>query len=163
MDANTAGTWIGGGILVIFTTIQTIRSGVAQKNATKAQQVASAAHQRAEFANTVSITDLAKSNADLASAYKTQAEEWKALAEKTYKEQQDYRNWVHDKNKEDNALMLRLTAENADLKARTDLTPLLEYMKRYDANAEKVSQSLSDLTDLIRMLIHEVAPNLTKV
>lgn len=155
------GGWFGGVVLAALAALQTVRVGMVKKSAEEAKTLALAAHQRAESVSAVSNFDLAKSNADLATAYKSQAEEWKALSEKTYKEQQEYRNWVHEKAKEDNALMLRLTAENADLKARTDLTPILDYMKRYDANAERMSQNLVDLTELIRMLIHEIAPKLT--
>lgn len=157
----TIGSWFGGFILAGLAAIQTVRVGMVKRSANEARLLAKEAHQRAESVSAVSNFDLAKSNADLASAYKSQAEEWKALSEKTYKEQQEYRTWIHEKAKEDNALMLLLTAENADLKARTDLTPILDYMKRYDANAEKMSQNLVDLTELIRMLIHEIAPKLS--
>lgn len=160
MDFDSVGEWAGGAVLVAITAIQTIRAGVAKKKADEATVKASEAHLRAESASAVSITDLAKSNADLAAAYKTQGEEWKALAEKTYKEQQEYRTWVHNKAEEDNALMLMLTAENADLKARTDLTPLMDYMKRYDANQQIVATSLAGLTETIRLLIKHVAPDI---
>lgn len=166
MDAQTVGTWIGGAVLAIVTTVQTIRAGVATKRADDAKSIAQATATKVTeataSANVVAAGDLAKSNADLAWAYKEQAEQWKALAEKTHKEQAEYRQWVHDKNKEDNAIMLTLTAENADLKARTDLTPLLEHMKKHDANAERVADTLARLTDLISALIKNLAPGLTK-
>lgn len=167
MDSQAVGTAIGGSTLVLITAWQTVRAGAAKKSAedanksaNEAKQVATDASNKANEASTTksvaAASDLAKSNADLAAAYKQSADEWKVLAEKTFKEQNEYRQYVHDKAKEDNAVLLSLTAENADLKSKTNLTPLLEHMQKHDANAARVAETLTGLTELIKVLIGEI-------
>ena len=161
MDPQTIGTYAGGAVLTIITAVQTIRAGAAKRAAEDAKRVAlettSTATANASNMQSAAQADLVKSNADLASAYKLQAEEWKALAEKIRQELADYREWVHTKTQKDNQAILNLTEENARLRAQTDLTPLLEHMKRYDANAEKVAATLDGLVEVIRQLSEHVS------
>ena len=165
MDPQTAGTWIGGAVLALAAAWNHVRAAQADKRAEAAKITAVEATTKAtELSASVgnaAASDLARSNAELATAYKRQAEEWKALHEKTHKEHQDYRQWVHDKAKDDQAALLTLTAENADLKARTDLTPLLSHMKQYDLNAQKMTETLENLTKVVTTLAKHIAPDTT--
>lgn len=109
--------------------------------------------QKAKSADKVSREDVNKSNLDLAESYRQRADDWKERYEVEHKESQDYRKYVHDKAREDQANVLRLTEENAKLNARTDLTPLIEHMKRQSDTNDAVAKSLVQLSEAVGLLM----------
>lgn len=136
----------------------------SQKKAATAHAVAHHAQTRVEEVqkrvDKLSSEDLAERNAEIALAHKQKAEEWKTLYTQEHDESQRYRTYVHEKAKTDNSTLLNLTEENAMLKARTDLGPVLEYIKESAETNRQVAGTLNTvaasqatLTDAVRALV----------
>ena len=69
-------------------------------------------------------------------------EAWKSRYDAKELEYINYREQQHDHNNEANATVVRLTAQNAELKSRTDLSPILQFNKEQSQINTKIVQSL---------------------
>lgn len=141
-DAATIGAGVAAFLFGAWGTVQTWRVGKAKEDATAAKGV--------------STDDLARSNADLAEAYKLKASEWKAAFETEHAESVAYHKYVHDKAEVDNATKLKLTEENALLRARTDLTPIIDHMEIQSKTNERVAVTLENLAKTISALMGRI-------
>jgi hypothetical protein len=77
------------------------------------------------------------------------AEAWKSHYQAAHLELNKYREEQHTRNDESNAKILSLTDENAQLRAKTDLSPVMKLMqdffKEQTAINEKILAALIDL------------------
>lgn len=78
-----------------------------------------------------------------------QVEIYKDLAEHKSIEAKECRDFHHEKYSEANAIVLRITAENAELKAKTDMTPVIAQLK-------DVTTQLSDLARIITLMMDKI-------
>jgi hypothetical protein len=77
-------------------------------------------------------------------------EAWKSRYEAEHLEIMAYRDQVHAKNEESNAKIITLTTENAELKSKTDLSPLMKMMQTFFAEQTEINQQILDgLTELL--------------
>ena len=67
---------------------------------------------------------------------------WKSHYQAEHLEFIDYREKAHQHNNEANAAVIKLTAENAELKSRTDLSPILQFQQEQSKINVKIVQSL---------------------
>jgi hypothetical protein len=70
---------------------------------------------------------------------------WKSRYEAEHVEHNDYRKRQHDHNNETNARMLQLAEENSGLKAKTDLSPMMETLATF---IEGQNRFMKDLTEI---------------
>lgn len=155
MDAEAIGTGVFGVIASAWAAFQTWASAqrqkeLAQANAKVVENTEAAAVSK-QYAD--AIPKLEKRLEDWAKRYDHDAAEWRARYDRLNDEQQKDRDqhekdrtYWHDKAKEDNAIHLKLQEENATLKARTDLKPLIEIL------ASMREDRREDVTMRVRLL-----------
>lgn len=90
----------------------------------------------------IATDQLNASRAELVEVTKQEAQTWRSRFEAEHEEHAEYRKKTHDRNQEAQALVLRLTTENAELTAKTDLTPVLNQLKAQAEINTKVARSL---------------------
>lgn len=146
-DSQAVAATIASGLSIAWAVVQHLRAGKAEK---KAEIIA------AEAAS-VSTSDLAKMNAELAASYKQKAEEWKQAFEVEHAESQKYRQYVHDKAQADTKANLVLVEENLRLQARTDLTPIISHIETQSKTNERVAETLMKLTTAVTELMDRIS------
>lgn len=82
---------------------------------------------------------------------------WKKRYDDEHTEFANYRQKVHDKDQSVNARVLRLTEENAELKGKTDLTPVLRFHQEQGQINVKVVQSLDAILAHLKSLEQKAA------
>lgn len=83
-----------------------------------------------------------RAQASLLEVVQAEAKAWRQRYESEHEEFVSYRQKTHDNAQTAQATVLKLTAENGELKAKTDLTPILKFHQdQSDINA-KVVQTL---------------------
>lgn len=97
-----------------------------------------------------SDTKLSEAQRELLQVREQEAHAWKQRYETEHLEYTEYRQKVHEKAAETTARLLELTSQCADLKAKTDLTPVLEHIRNQDAINTKVVDSLDALLTKLR-------------
>jgi len=149
-DVESVTQWTIVATAALFAAWQTYTAQKAKAIAVdanvKAQEAASAAQ-------AAGASDLNKSNLDLAEAYRLKANEWKDLCAASHSEFEIYRQRVHDKNEKDQAVLLKLTDENAQLRGRTDLTPIMKHMTEQSEFTKELSITLIKLTTAVEILV----------
>lgn len=78
----------------------------------------------------------------LAEVHKDEALAWKKRFEAEHTEYAEYRQKTHDAVQATQARILRLTEDNAELKGKTDLTPIIRFHQEQGQINVKVVQSL---------------------
>lgn len=151
MDPTSAGAAFGSFVLATATTIWGV---ISSRKATDAQNKLS---ENQKVSQRLSSDDLAKSNLEVASAYKARADEWKGEYDRQHAEIMAYRDWVHEKAKKDQAEYLSVVKENESLKARTDLSPVIEHMFQQTENSAKILDVLTKLTTAIDTLTDKLS------
>lgn len=106
--------------------------------------------------NSPSSEDLARMNAELAAAYKDQAAKWQLAYETEKSDTEKYRKYVHDKNEVDAATMLSLSNENAQLKAQTNLSPLIQLVENQTRTTDQVLTVLAKMEEALDHIIHRL-------
>lgn len=150
MDPATA-AGIGGSIAGFFGGIY----GYIQQR--KAKAATEQANSATEIAHRTASEEFARSQSELLASYQSMSNDWKNRYEIEHAELQKYREYVHDKNKKDQETMLRLTEENADLRARTDLTPIVEQLKQQARTNEELGATLGKLTQAVTILLDRIS------
>lgn len=92
---------------------------------------------------------ISKNNEDLVKALQAQLEEWKDQYKQQHSELQDYREKVHAKAKEDQAKIIQLAEDNALLRERTDLKPVLDYLTNFSEVMKNLTTSVNHLIERI--------------
>lgn len=150
MDVSE-GTTIGA---VAFAILSGAYGAFQQKKASKATDQAITA---TKVATAATDESLVKSQSDLLLSFKSMADDWKARYEIEHTEFVKYREAAHKKSNEDNQRVLVLTEENADLKARTDLTPVVEQLKEQAESNKQLGVTLKDLSEGVSHLIKQIS------
>lgn len=150
MDAND-GTTIGA---ILFGIVSAFYAAFQQKKASSATDQAITA---TRVATAATDETLLKSQNDLLESFRAMANDWKARYEVEHTEFLKYRESAHKKTNEDNATMLKLTEENADLRARTDLTPVVEQLKDQAASNQQLGITLKELSEGVSHLIKQIS------
>lgn len=91
----------------------------------------------------------------LISVIREEAVAWKQRYVSEHEEFVTYRNKVHENNQHSNVTILRLTTENAELHAKTDLTPVLKFHADQNTINQKVVNSLDLLLQKLVPIQHE--------
>lgn len=81
---------------------------------------------------------------------------WKARYETEREEYISHRKATHDHNNEANARLIKLTDENASLKAKTDITPLLAHQEEQTKINAEVMRTLSKVTATLDLIMHHL-------
>lgn len=84
---------------------------------------------------------------------------WKERFESKDKDLKAYQRYAHDKNQEDNLIVLRLTEENANLKGKTDLTPVLEHMREDQKVTAIIVDTLGKVATTMDILLSKLESN----
>jgi hypothetical protein len=66
-------------------------------------------------------------NSKVVEVVRLEADAWRKRYEGEHQEALEYRERAHTHANESNSLVLRLTAENAELRSKTDLSPVLKF------------------------------------
>lgn len=66
-------------------------------------------------------------------------------------ELKDAREYWHAKNEKDQALILKIASENSDLRAKTDLTPVLKHLEQVLKALNDVAVTLSRLAERLNI------------
>lgn len=151
MDNATAisiGRDVAAVIAFVYAVVQGLSASRAKQQVETARAEVEEVKARTENATQ---SDLARTNSELATAFKIKSEEWQAAWKKEHDESIAYHDWVHEKSQKDQALHLTIVEENANLRARTDLTPLIDHM-------DKVLTAITKLTVVVNVLFERVAP-----
>lgn len=86
-----------------------------------------------------------RAQGELVEVMKLEAQAWKNRYEGEHQEFTEYRQKAHDKANADNARILELTAENADLHSKTDLTPVISFQNDQSRINAKVIETLDKI------------------
>lgn len=79
---------------------------------------------------------------ELVAVMKLEAEAWKKRYEGEHEEFSAYRKSTHERAQEANSAILKLTAENIELKNKTDLSPVLQFHKEQSQVNSKLVAAL---------------------
>lgn len=79
----------------------------------------------------------------------TESKAWKDKWELEHTEYLKYRDDSHEKSNKDQATVLKLTNENADLKARTDITQVMQ-------SQQKMLEMLVNIANILRLVQQEL-------
>jgi hypothetical protein len=77
---------------------------------------------------------IAAAKDELIQVQKENSDAWKSRYESEHLEYNTYREKQHAQNNDSGALILKLTNENADLKGKTDLSPVMKVMTDFIEN-----------------------------
>lgn len=142
MDATQIGQTISATIIAlgggIWGIIQTAKTKQAEAKTQSAQEALAATASQAES----SKHDLAKSTEAVASAWQKQAGDFKELLDAKEAELKAYRDETHKKLGQANVDALKLTEEVGELRAKTDLVPVMSQLKHITDAQEKTSKIL---------------------
>jgi len=147
------GAAVAGLLVSAWALLQTRR---AEKAKLETQKVQAVAEEAKKLLASVSSDDLAKKNEELAKAYCQKSEEWQAAWKKEHEENQAYRSLVHTQRNQAQAEHLKLVEENASLRARTDLTPIISHIEKQQETNERVATALTQLTSGINSLMQAI-------
>lgn len=124
------------------------------------------ARQREESADLVSD---AKAQAERAEMHAKLADEYKRLFEKEHAELQAYRDYVHDKQQKDQALLAASQERIQELQARPDFSDLFEHLKSQSdvsvkilAGMERQQEGTKEILSAIKTLVersHPITPS----
>lgn len=81
------------------------------------------------------------------------ADAWKGHYEAGHIELESYRKAQHAKNEESHATIVRLTADNATLKSKTDLSPILSFHSQQSQVNEKILEGLTVIVQHLEKLL----------
>lgn len=112
---------------------------------------------RAKKLEAVKQLDLAKD--ELIKVTRESAEAWKKRHDDLHLEYVAYRENRHKSDNDTNGMLLRLTADNADLRAKTDMTPILEHQREQALINQKVIEGLTKSTAALDLLIESLVLN----
>lgn len=85
-------------------------------------------------------TELKEVQKELVNNLKDNSEAWRLKYEKEHDEHVKARDFWHDKAKEDQAILLKANQENQDLKAKTNIVPIMDSLKVVTETMERVSK-----------------------
>lgn len=93
---------------------------------------------------------------ELIAISREQAAAWKVRYESEHDEYVKYRQERHEKDGEIQSLVLRLTMENAELRAKTDLSPVLEHQRQNAEVQVKMLESLAKISAVLDVMLKHV-------
>jgi len=102
---------------------------------------------------------LSESQSQLIEVHRLEAAAWKTRYEGEHEEFTTYRKSVHEKAQMDGAKMLALVAENAELKSKTDLTPILQSQKDQQQINVSVLDQLTKLSEIQTKILKQLGGN----
>lgn len=138
LDPAAIGGWI-------FATGAAVAAAYERRRSAKNSEKAAEAHSRAGQAEARREADQAilAQYDDLIKLARENADQWKKKAAEEHGEFEIYRKETHEKLNQVNALILRQTEEIAELKARTDMAPVMEKLTQVLQVLNLVLQRLS--------------------
>jgi hypothetical protein len=89
-------------------------------------------------------------NESLVNVVRAEAAAWKQRYESEHEEYVVYRHKSHDNTQETTAMVLKLTADNAELKSKTDLTPILKFHQEQSDINMKIVETLNAIMSEVR-------------
>ena len=96
---------------------------------------------------------LDEANAALIQVVKDETAAWKVRYETEHAEYLDYRQKAHLRDGDMTARILELTTECADLKAKTDITPIIQAQKDQRDINTKIVESMNNITQTSQVII----------
>jgi hypothetical protein len=150
LDPSAAGGYIGMAVAIIAAAFERFHSQRSLGRAREANERA----QEAEKARAAHDQVLAAKD-ELLKVYEKSAESWKQRHADEHKEFGEYREYAHRIANDANATIVKQAEQIAELKARTDITPILESQKQQQ---EINRQMMAALEKILERLDHfEVA------
>ena len=104
---------------------------------------------------------LDEANAALIQVVKDEANAWKIRYETEHAEYLDYRQKAHLRDGDMTSRILELTTECADLKAKTDITPILQAQKDQQDINTKIVESLNTITQTSQVILDRLTKGKT--
>lgn len=141
------GTALAAVLGVAWGFIEKLKTGRAERAAEKAaqeKQTAADAHKIIEVKDEL-----------IAVAQESKAA-WKAKYEQEHAEYTEYRTEAHKRLNEASALVLRHSAENAELRAKTDLSPVLKHQEEQSQVTTKIIETLAKINTTQDLLIESI-------
>lgn len=120
------------------------------------KKTASESHKLIEVKDEV-IKTLRERADELVQMQRERADNWKAKYDQEHGEFNKYRDDIHTRLNDANALVLKYTAENGELRAKTDLTPILANQQQQVAVNTKVIDSLTKINLILDDLVKRKA------
>ena len=74
---------------------------------------------------------------------------WKSRYELEHIEIQKYRDEVHEKSDQSHREIIRLTSDNEQLRVRTDLSPLMEMIKKFIVEQSEINKQIISAIELL--------------
>jgi hypothetical protein len=99
------------------------------------------------------VSSLSEAKDEAIRVARNNADAWKGHYEAGHLELETYRKAQHAKNEESQGTILSLTSENATLKSRTDLSPILTFHKQQSEVNEKIVQALKVVVSHLEKLL----------
>lgn len=151
MDPTTAATSIFGVLGVLAAAFERFRSQRASARA----EISAREREEATAAAAVATSEITKQQAvneqiiagkeELCKIAREAGEAWKNRYDEAHAEFATYRATSHERAQEAQALILRFTAENAELRNKTDVTPILEHQRTQSEINMKIIQALDEI------------------
>ena len=81
---------------------------------------------------------------------------WRVRFDDKSKDLEAYRQEVHDKSERLNAMVLKSAAEAAELRAKTDLTPILEHMKEDKEATRQIVEQMGSTARILEKILEHI-------
>lgn len=134
-------------VFSIATALATVAAGFERYRSQRANARAQAsAEVAAEAKQEQAVKDqIIAGKEELCRIAREAGEAWKKRYDEAHTEFSEYRNATHARAQEAQALILRFTAENAELRNKTDVTPILEHQRTQSEINSKIIQALDEI------------------
>lgn len=134
-------------ILAIAATLGTVAAGFERFRSQRANARAQLAQERAaEAKQEQAVKDqIIAGKEELCRIAQAAGDAWKARYDENAGEYSRYRAATHERANELQAMILRFTAENTELRSKTDISPILEHQRAQSVINGKVIQALDQI------------------
>jgi len=84
------------------------------------------------------------------------AETWKAQFDREHEGRENDRTYHHSKLEASNTLVLKCTCEVAELRAKTDLSPIHDKLEKQDAINAQMINTLNTISQTLQVLVQKI-------
>lgn len=95
---------------------------------------------------------LLKAREELITRLETTLKDYQKQFDREHVEFNEAREYWHNKAKEDMAALMKLTEENLQLRARTDLTPIMAQLNDQSEANQKISATMKDVAQTLALV-----------
>jgi hypothetical protein len=157
MDPTQFGAYAAAAALAVWGGIERFQKERAKADAVNAQKAKSSAEDNQKI---IDVKDeLVAAKEEMIKTAVESKDSWKAKYETEHAEFIEYRKDAHNKLNEASARVLAYSAENGELRAKTDLSPILEHQQHQTELSAKMIETLSKINTTQDLLIESILQN----